>query len=55
MVNKSRSNKAGTGLGLSLVKNIAQMHKGSVDLKSDLGKGATFTVTLPKPSEEDYK
>lgn len=54
VVNKSRSSKAGTGLGLSLVKNIAQMHKGQVILESEINKGSIFTVILPKLSEEDY-
>jgi len=45
---KSRSSEqSGTGLGLSIVKHIAQLHGGSVDAKSEAGKGATITVTLP--------
>lgn len=55
VVNKSRSSKTGTGLGLSLVKNITQMHKGQVILESELSKGSIFTIILPKLSEEDYK
>jgi two-component system phosphate regulon sensor histidine kinase PhoR len=47
-VDKSRSSEQrGTGLGLSIVKHIAQLHGGSVDAKSDVGKGTTITVTLP--------
>src|SRR5881394_454919 len=47
-VDKSRSSEhSGTGLGLSIVKHIAQLHGGSVDAKSDVGKGTTITVTLP--------
>ncbi len=38
----------GTGLGLSIIANIAQMYKGSVSVKSELGKGSTFTLVLPK-------
>ncbi|EHR36022.1 hypothetical protein HMPREF9709_00118 [Helcococcus kunzii ATCC 51366] len=45
---KSRGKKSGTGLGLSLVKNIVQFHKGSIDLESDLGKGSTFKIKLSK-------
>jgi two-component system phosphate regulon sensor histidine kinase PhoR len=45
---KSRtSQQPGTGLGLSIVKHIAQLHGGTVDAKSELGKGTTITVILP--------
>lgn len=47
VVDKSRGNKTGTGLGLALVKNIARLHRGSVQLESTLGQGSTFTVYLP--------
>jgi signal transduction histidine kinase len=38
----------GTGLGLSLVKRIVELYRGEVRLDSELGKGTTFTVTLPR-------
>ncbi len=46
-VDKSRS-QGGTGLGLAITKHLVLLHKGSIDLESELGKGATFIVTLPK-------
>ncbi|MGE4453496.1 MAG: ATP-binding protein [Sphaerochaeta sp.] len=44
---RSRS-QGGTGLGLSIVKHIVNVHGGSLSLTSDLGKGSTFTITLPR-------
>ncbi|WP_341528443.1 ATP-binding protein [Nostoc sp. UHCC 0302] len=38
---------AGTGLGLSLVRRIAEVHGGSVAVESEVGEGSRFTVTLP--------
>ncbi len=37
----------GTGLGLSIAKHIIELHGGTVDVVSTLGKGSTFTIKLP--------
>ncbi len=48
-VDKSRSRKSGgTGLGLAIVKHVALSHNGSVEVKSKLGNGSTFSILIPK-------
>ncbi|GEQ70467.1 hypothetical protein JCM33374_g4144 [Metschnikowia sp. JCM 33374] len=39
----------GTGLGLSICRQLAKMMHGTLTLKSDIGKGSTFTFTVPLP------
>jgi signal transduction histidine kinase len=47
-VGKDYTRKAeGTGLGLALVRKFAELHGGRVGLRSEAGKGSTFTVFLP--------
>lgn len=45
--NAKKSEKDGTGLGLSLVKQIVERHGGRISATSEEGVGSTFTVTLP--------
>ena len=38
----------GTGLGLAFVREIAELHRGSVSVASEVGRGSTFTLRLPR-------
>lgn len=46
-VEQSRE-KGGTGLGLAIVKHIVNRHRGTLEIESEPGAGARFTVTLPQ-------
>ena len=43
----SKANNTGSGIGLSLVKSLVALHKGSITVESTLGKGSTFKVEIP--------
>jgi len=44
---------SGSGLGLSLVKEIVEIHGGNVWVNSELGKGSTFSFSIPEANELD--
>ncbi|MCI7791746.1 MAG: ATP-binding protein [Lachnospiraceae bacterium] len=47
-VDKSHSREiGGTGLGLAITRNVILMHRGSINVKSEEGKGTTFIVKIP--------
>ncbi len=45
----------GTGLGLSIVYSIIQKHNGQIEVKSELGKGSLFIISLPVLKEKPWK
>ena len=48
-VNKARSRKdGGMGLGLAIVRQIIEAHGGTIKVESDMGKGTTFWIALPR-------
>ena len=54
MVDKSRSRKeGGAGLGLTLCSRILELHKGTIQIESEVGKGTTITVGLKEAEHEE--
>jgi two-component system, NtrC family, sensor kinase len=43
----------GVGLGLAISRSILERHNGNIEVQSEVGKGTTFTVTLPWDAEAD--
>jgi signal transduction histidine kinase/CheY-like chemotaxis protein len=41
----------GTGIGLALVQELVKLHAGTITVKSEIGKGSSFTVSIPKGVE----
>ena len=53
--NTTMSKIPGTGLGMAIVKNFVDLMNGSIEVESELGKGSTFTITIPhKIANKDY-
>ncbi|MDV2886687.1 HAMP domain-containing sensor histidine kinase [Alkalihalophilus pseudofirmus] len=52
---KARSKKTGTGVGLSIVKSIIDLHQSSIQVKSEVGIGTTFIFTLPQSNSKDIE
>jgi two-component system phosphate regulon sensor histidine kinase PhoR len=53
-VDEARSrDSGGSGLGLSIIKNVVKKHQGSIELTSEIDKGSTFTIRLPLIHEID--
>ena len=51
-VDKSHSREiGGTGLGLAITRTAVLMHRGSIQLQSESGKGTTFIVKIPLTSK----
>ncbi len=45
-------NSEGSGLGLPLVKQIVEIHNGTITVDSEIGEGSTFRIEIPTESEE---
>lgn len=49
---RKKDRNEGTGLGLSIAQALVRMHGGSLEVESELGRGSTFRVLLPKDSRD---
>jgi len=42
------SGEVGSGIGLQIIKQFTELHNGTIDVKSEVGEGTTFVITLPR-------
>jgi ligand-binding sensor domain-containing protein/signal transduction histidine kinase/DNA-binding response OmpR family regulator len=52
---ESNKNQRGTGIGLPLAKSLAELHEGTLQVNNENGHWNTFTLTLPKHHEREFK
>ncbi|HEV7837757.1 MAG TPA: HAMP domain-containing sensor histidine kinase, partial [Gemmatimonadaceae bacterium] len=48
-----RGDRRGVGLGLAIARGIVEAHGGSINVRSEVGKGSAFSFSLPVWSEDD--
>ena len=48
---KKEARQQGAGLGLPIIKELVKLHNGKIEVDSDIDKGTTFFITLPKNRE----
>ena len=53
-VKQNESTSMGNGLGLYIVKQIVDLHKGNIKLISKEGEGSVFTILIPKGRRDYY-